>query len=146
MTPTLVAMYTYPDQNRYDVWHECPSRSSCTVYIHFSDNWKSGELSRALRAAAEKNTLGIIVSRQHPETSEHFETESPTFDRLTFSVCEFKPYQPHFNREFYAVNHDELIILKPLKDNVSVVSLQKKRYVYKFMTPKYNQISFETEV
>src|SRR5436305_5901141 len=142
MTPTLVAMYTYPGENQYDLWYICPKRSCKVYYIKFLNGWKGeGEVSQALRAATEKNTCGIEVTRQHPEASEHLETESsPTFDSLTFSVCQFKPYRPHFNSDFVAVNHDEVIHLKRLKDNVSVVSLRGETYVYKFMNPKYQQL------
>ena len=67
-------------------------------------------------------------------------------DHLELSECEFKPYRPHFNSNFVAVDYEELIYVKELKSNIIVVSFHGEEFVYKFMTPKYYQNSFEAEV
>ena len=144
MDPDIENRYQYPhpQQNRYELWCQCPTRS-CTVYLEFLDGWESIlDVRRALKAAREWNTCAVRMTRNRPASSEnpgqhcHFE----------FSICEFKPYQPQFNSDFAAVDHTELIDVKQLKDNVKVVSFRGEQFVYKFMTPRSHQMSFETEV
>jgi len=142
-----VGRYDYPDKRRFDLWYQCPIRSS-TVYIAFEDGWESEEEVRhALNVALKKEICAIKVTRIYVESTKD---NGPQFthasQRLKFSACQFKPYQPHFNSDFVAVDHKELAHIKDLKSNVAVVSFRGEEFVYKFMTPKCYQNSFETEV
>ena len=142
-----VGSYQYPGQERYDLWYLCPKRL-CIVYIEFLDGWNDeNEVRKALNAAIEKDTCGIKVTREPPESAQFLPPQScQPLERLHFSVCEFKPYHPHFNSDFSVVDHDELVVVKPLKHNVNLVSFGGVKYVYKFMTDQCFQYSFETEV
>lgn len=143
MTIEQVGHYQYPGQERYELWYKCPKRS-CTVYIEFLDGWDDErEVRKALNAAIEKDTCAISVTREHTDSTNGVDPQPVT--QLKFSVCEFKPYRPHFNSDFCAVDHDELIDLEQLKYNVTLVSFQGDKFVYKFMTQKGYQNTFETE-
>ena len=141
--PHAVGRYDYPEKRRFDLWYRCPIRS-CIVYLAFADGWKSEEEVRhALNAAIEKDVCAIRVTRIYPEST----NDKPhAGERLEFCECQFKPYQPHFNSNFVAVDHEELTHVKELKSNVVVVTFDGEEFAYKFMTPKCYQNSFETEV
>jgi predicted Ser/Thr protein kinase len=139
-----VGSYQYPGEERYDLWYVCPFRS-CTVYLEFPDGWKGeNEVRMALKAANEKNTFAIKVTREPPKST--YSLSPQPSGPLRFSVCEFKDYNPHFNSDFSIVDHDELIELKTLKHNVHLVTYQGEKFVYKFMTQTCYQSSFETEL
>jgi len=142
-----VGRYDYPDKRRFDLWYRCPIRS-CTVYIAFEDGWENeDEVRHALNAALEKDTCSIKVTRICLESTKY---NGPQFtrahQRLEFNSCRFKPYHPHFNSDFVAVVHEDLVHIKDLKSNVAVVLFKGEEFAYKFMTPKCYQNSFETEV
>ena len=142
-----VGRYDYPDKRRFDLWYLCPKRA-CTVYLAFEDGWKSEkEVQHALDAAIEKDTCAIRVTRIYPEFTEGNKPQFHHADEiLEFRECQFKRYQPHFNSNFVAVDHKELIHVKELKSNVTVVSFDGEEFAHKFMTPKCYQNSFEAEV
>src|SRR5438876_226095 len=142
-----IGTYQYPGDKRADLWVRCPRRS-CTVYLYFPEGRESDlELGVALKAAIEKDTCAIKVTRKCPESALG---DNPQYsrlrDRLVLVVCEFKSYIPHFNSDFVAVDHDELVDVKQLTDNIKVVSFRQQQFVYKFITPGRSQNSFETEV
>jgi hypothetical protein len=118
------------------------------VYVTFEDGWESeNELRHALNAAIEKDIRAVRVTRISPESTNGKDPQfCHTGDYLKFSECEFKPYQSHFNSNFFAVDHEEPTHVKQLKSNVMVVSFNGEELAYKFMTPKCHQNSFETEV
>lgn len=147
ITLRSVGRYDYPDKRRFDLWYRCPKRS-CTVYLAFEDGWKSEEEVRhALNAAIEKDICAIKVTRIYPESIKGNKHQfRHAGESLEFSECQFKPYQPHFNSDFVAVDYEELTHVKELKSNVMVVSFDGEEFAYKFMTPKCYQNSFETEV
>ena len=142
-----VGRYQYPREERYELWYRCPQRS-CTVYIEFPEGWNHEyEVRHALNAAIENDTCAIRVTpKRHasPETDKS-QIRRPR-DRLQFNTCEFKPYQPHFNSDYSAVDHDDLIDVKPLRHNVKLVSFRGELFIYKFMTLRCYQFTFETEV
>lgn len=142
-----VGRYQHPDRKRYDLWYRCPKRS-CLVYLEFVQGWKSDkEIQDGLDAAIKMNTCAITATRRSAESTEGSTTQFPhARDHLEFTECQFKTYQPHFNSNCRAVDHEELTYVRTLKQNVVVVSFSGDKFVYKFMTPKCYQNTFETEV
>lgn len=134
-----------PQQNRYELWYICNKRS-CLVYLDFRQGWESeAEARLALDKAHEQNALGMTVTRKLPDSIE-CNNSVPLKDRLIFTVCEFKPYEPHFNTDFPSVDYEDLIEIKELKTHIKVVSFDGKEYVYKLMRENQFQNSFEDEV
>jgi serine/threonine protein kinase len=144
-----VGRYEYPEEEHIELWYRCTERS-CIVFLEFTDGWNEVvEVRHALRAAIEKNTNAVRVTRESSIPSANNGDKSRLNiprDHLRFAVCEFKPYQPRFNSDFYTVEHEDLLLVKELKHNVAVVSLHGEQLVYKFMTSTCYQNSFETEV
>jgi serine/threonine protein kinase len=140
--------YQYPGEERYDLWYYCTKRS-CPVYLEFPNGWKDeNEVRRALKTAVKMDTFAIKVTRKPPESMHSLAPQSNRHpDPLHLTVCDFKPYHPHFNSaDFPVVDHDELTTVKPLKHNVHLVTFRGDEFVYKFMTEKCYQSSFETEL
>jgi hypothetical protein len=145
--PYQIAWYQYPGNTEHDLWYKCRQRD-CTVYLYFPNNWEGEhEVGLALKVAIEKDTRALTVTRKCPESAL---SDNPQYrslrDRLIFTPCEYKPYIPHFNSDFVAVDYDDLVEIKQLADNIKVVSFRQQQFVYKFITPGRYQNSFETEV
>ena len=103
------------------------------MYLDFRHGWKSDREARlALDEAHEQNALGMIVTRKFPDSIECNNSASLK-DRLVFTVCEFKPYEPHFNIDFPSIDYEDLIEVKELKPHIKVVSFDGEQYVYKLM-------------
>ena len=134
-----------PQQNRYVLWYRCRKRS-CLVYLDFRHSWKSDrEVRLALDEARKQKALGMIVTRKFPDSIE-CNNSAPLKDRLIFSMCDFKPYEPHFNTDFPSVDYEDLIEVNELKPHIKVVSFDGEQYVYKLMRKNQFQNSFEDEV
>src|SRR5947207_2278181 len=145
--PYQVAWYQYPDKTQHDLWYLCLKRQ-CTVYLHFPDHWEGEhEVGLALKIAIEKNTCALRVTRKCPESAlSDYPQYRSLRDRLVFTECEYKPYIPHFNSDFCAVDYEDLVDIEELSHNVRLVSFRGERFAYKFITPERYQNSFETEV
>ena len=143
--PEAEYRYPPPQQNRYELWYQCWKRS-CLVYLDFRYVWKSDrEVHLALDEAYKQNALGMIVTRKFSDSVE-CNNSVPLKDRLVFTICDFKPYEPHFNTDFPSINYEDLIEVKELKPHVKVVSFDGQQYVYKLMRKNQFQNTFEDEV
>jgi serine/threonine protein kinase len=145
--PEQIAWYQYPDKKGHDVWYRCHDRD-CIVYIYFPDHWEGEhEVEFALKRAVEQNIDAIQVTRKCPKSAVPNNSRySRLSDRLLLTPCQFKPHVPHFNSDFDAVDHGDLVELKELSRNVKLVSFHDQQFAYKFITPKRYQNAFETEV
>jgi serine/threonine protein kinase len=140
-----IGRYQFPSQRHYGVWCTCPQRS-CTVYLEFQDSLDDNrDIRRALRAAAEINSDALIITRRRADSNLNHETPTDPRNALVFTECQFKPYLPQFNSTFYAIDHENLTIVRRIKSNVVVALFQGEHYIYKFMTTTTCQSSFEIE-
>ena len=93
------------------------------------------EVHNALNTAIENDTCIVrVTTKCYPSLKTNESQFRCPRDRIQFNKCEFKPYRSHFNTEFVAIDHDNLMDVKLLRHNVKLVSFRGELFVYKFMT------------
>ena len=133
-----VGRYRYPKGNDTEFWFRCKKRP-VIVYLRFINGWDDDrDFRRALEEAVKMNTTAFTVTRTRPQSTDSDEIQPLCRrDRFQFIKCDYKEYFPHFNSDFHTVvDHEWLIDVKCLKNNVKVVSFDGEQFVYKFMIPK----------
>lgn len=89
--------------------------------IKFDMHWIRPSKGTPMSWGQPENALNPRGIPRHPD------------DPFEFNICDFKPYVPHFDSDFCTVDHEELIDIQQLRDNVKVVSFHGDHFVYKFM-------------
>lgn len=89
LSPQAQYQYPPPDDNHWEIWYVCPTRS-CLIYVDFPRGMDNGFEPRwALEASLLQDRRGIRVTRKPSSSSTNGDNTNSVRDGTVFQGCEF---------------------------------------------------------